>query len=113
MKVPANSEIMRYCMERVAETDISQNNWADIGPMLIIESVPHFDLGRYAKSKWVFCPLDHYDAPANIFGPESGKVCVGDAHAIHLWNEEARRGGIDKFGSYPGSLFEQLKRSVE
>jgi hypothetical protein len=113
MKVPSNSEIMRYCMERVAETDVKANDWADIGPALIMESVPRFDLVRYAKSKWFFCPLDHFDAPANIFGPESGKQCVGDAHAIHLWNEEARRGGIDKFGSYPGSLFEWLKRSVE
>jgi hypothetical protein len=113
MKVPVNSEIMRYCMERVAETDVKTNDWADIGPALIMEAVPRFDLGKYTKSKWVFCPLDHYEAPDNIFGPESGNQCVGDAYAIHLWNEEARRAGIDKFGSYPGSLFDYLKRSVE
>jgi len=114
IKAPANSEIMRYCMTRVAMTDTSKNDWADIGPHLIMDAVPRYDLQRYAKSKWVFCPLDHFNAPANIFGPDSWNVeFPPETCAIHLWNEEARRAGIDKWASHPGSLFDRLQRSVQ
>jgi hypothetical protein len=114
IKMPAGCELARYCVEAIAATDTMKNGWPDIGPNLLIEATGRYGLQNYAHPHWDFCPLHYFEAPNNVFGPDSAMRCVGDAHAIHLWNEEARRAGIDKFGPQLGSsLFESLKRSVE
>jgi hypothetical protein len=114
IKVPQCCDLMHWCQDEVSRTNTRTNGWADIGPMLLMRGVPLFGLEKYAKSKWVFCPLDHFDAPANIFGPDSQMArFTEDTHAIHMWNEEARRAGIDKFAFHPGSLFERFKELVQ
>jgi len=114
IKSPPGSNIMRRCLERISMTDTMHNGWADIGPILLIEEVPKCGLQQYAKSKLTFCPLDHYDAPDCIFGNGSGllEFCSTDTRAVHMWNEEARRAGIDKYSSYPNSMFETLQRRI-
>lgn len=63
--------------------------------------------------------------PFTFFYPISGGNChcifdeilakdvefFHDTYAIHLWNDQISKKGMDKDGAYaPGSLFEQLKK---
>ena len=113
IKVPPKSPIIEFCLQQSLLMDTKTNHWSQIGPGLLMDAYHRFNLEQFLQPNYVFCPLPFFDAPGNVFGPDSGNQCVGNARSIHLWNEEARRAGIDKFGSHPGSLFEYLKRSVE
>ena len=109
IKVPARSEIMQFCVQRVEETDTKTNEWSQIGPGLLMESYHRFGLEKYLKTYMTFCPLDYFDAPANIVGPTSGRYNFPSiTYSVHLWNEEMRRVGVDKNAEYPGSLYARL-----
>jgi hypothetical protein len=109
VKVPAGCELMERCLDRIEKTDLKTNSWPAIGPENLEESAISLGLQSYMKPKNVFCPLDHFYAPPNIFFPESGSTKFGpETYGVHLWNEEMRRFNLDKNAAYPGSLFARL-----
>jgi hypothetical protein len=110
IKAPANSEIMSFCLSQVGAIDTTKNDWADLGPAMLMDAVPRFGLQKYARDKEAFCPLEHYDMPGNIFGDGTWNTKFSDeTYAVHLWNEESRRAGVDKNGQHPNSLFSRLR----
>lgn len=111
MRAPRGSAVMRYCIDRIAQTDTTKCGWAEIGPALVLAAVRKFGLRHEPHKR--FCPIHYFEAPGNVFGPGSDAVSFGpETFAVHLWNEEARRGGIDKFAQHPGSLFARLSESI-
>jgi hypothetical protein len=109
IRAPKNSAVMRYCIDRIAQTDTGNCGWAEIGPALVLSAVRKFGLRHEPHQR--FCPIHYFEAPGNVFGPGSDTAFFGpETFAVHLWNEEARRAGIDKFAAHPGSLFERLAR---
>lgn len=113
IKVPSGSEMMQWCLNRIADTDTSKNSWSAIGPALLLTGHRNFKLQQNVKKHEVFCPLNYFEAPDNVFGSKSGQVEFGeDTFAVHLWNEESRRAKIDKYAIYPGSLYERLQQEM-
>ena len=111
IKVPANSEIMTFCVKQVEMMDTKTNHWSQIGPGLLMDAYHRFGLERYLRTYWTFCPLDYFGAPANVISPSHGDYQFPkETYSVHLWNEEMRRAGADKDASYPDSLYERLER---
>ena len=109
IRAPKNSAVMRYCIDRIAQTDTGNCGWAEIGPALVLSAVRRFGLRHEPHQR--FCPLHYFEAPGNVFGPSN--VTFGpETFAVHLWNEEARRAGIDKFAEHPGSMFARLSEAI-
>jgi hypothetical protein len=110
IKVPAESRLMFNCLNKVLATDVQKTEWAGIGPILLRNEYAKLKLDRYMKSRWVFCPLNFFEAPANVIGPDTWMYKFPEeTYSVHLWNEEMRRAGVDKNAKYPNSLYERLK----
>lgn len=107
IRVPAGCDLMRFALEQISETDLSQAGWSTIGPQLMQRIVRRFRLESFVKSPKTFCPIPWWDArlmTKTTFG-------LNNSYAVHLWNEMWRQQKLDKNGDYPaGCLFEQLKR---
>ena len=111
IKVPAQSEIMSFCVDQVERTDTKTSHWSQIGPGLLMDAYHRFGLERYLKPYHTFCPLDYFGAPANVISPSHGDYQFPqETYSVHLWNEEMRRGSVDKDASYPGSLYDRMER---
>jgi hypothetical protein len=110
IRAPKGSPVIKYCIDRIAGIDTKKSGWAECGPMSILLALKKF--GMKPEPSVRFCPLHYFEAPGNVFGAGSDAVQFSpETYAIHLWNEEARRAGIDKFADYPGSLFDRLRRA--
>ena len=115
IKVPAGSEIMRWCVEQVQKTDTRTNTWSQIGPVLLKAAVERFDLTKYIQDGYVFCPLGWQDCPEAFLSPIPPRINP-QAYCIHLYNEmwqpsgSENRKSADKDGNYPSTcLYSQLK----
>ena len=86
IKVPAGSEIMRWCVEQVQKTDTRTNTWSQIGPVLLKAAVEKFDLTKYIQDGYVFCPLGWQDCPEAFLSPIPPRINP-QAYCIHLYNE--------------------------
>ena len=123
IKAPADCDLLKYCLGRIAQMDTMKTPWAALGPSLLMEAVRHFSFQRYVKPSRIFCPVHYFDIgtnglapgpnPGPIMGPTSGRIVFGsDTHAVHMWNESNRRAGLDKNAVPPGSLYERLLRQL-
>ena len=107
IKAPKDSPVINFCYERAAAVDRSTVKWGSIGPSLLMESVLMFDLTEYVVAPATFCPTNWFEA--EVDPPMHNRAIPGNAHSVHMWHEMWRRGGIDKDGTFPGSLYESLK----
>lgn len=109
IKAPRGSPVMEYawgiCRAKQPETLV----WGEAGPRLMAESVKRLWLDQFVMGPRIFCPFG-YAEWNEVLNPN--KVWdLGDAYAIHLWNEMWRRHRQDKNESYhPDCLYERLKR---
>lgn len=115
IKVPAQSNFMRSCLDVVTHVDTTTNEWPALGPAVMLQMVQQFGFQHFVQPHGVFCPLNYFEAPGNLIAPGTGSVRFPDeTRAIHLWNEEWRRAGADKDAEFPpDSLYERLKRSAD
>jgi hypothetical protein len=114
IKAPKNSPVMQYCLNKIDRMDVSRSEWAAIGPIMLRETYQPLRLGHYMKPHHTFCPLHYFEAPANVFSFGTWDIQFpSSTYSVHLWNEEARRSGIDKYAAHQGSLFERLKETVQ
>lgn len=110
IKAPVRSELMLKCYEGVLLQDVRRTEWAAIGPILLRNTYASLGLQKYMKDRWTFCPLNYFEAPANVIGPDTWMYKFPEeTYSVHLWNEEMRRAGVDKNAKYPNSLYERLK----
>lgn len=113
IKAPRNSPVMQYCLNKIDRMDLTRSEWAAIGPIMLRETYQPLRLGHYMKPHQTFCPLHYFQAPGNVFGLGTRDTQFpSSTYSVHLWNEEARRAGINKYAVHPGSLFERLKEMV-
>jgi len=108
IKVPPNSPAMEYAWETCRAKLPEKLIWGEVGPRLMASSIKRLSLERFVMSPQVFCPFG-YTEWDEVLNPN--KVWdLGDAYAVHLWNEMWRRNGRDKNQSYdPACLYERLK----
>jgi len=107
IKVPQHSDIMNMCYEKALSVDRDTVGWGTIGPKLLFESIFKCCLEEYVVSYSVFCPTNWFDAEKDP--PMHNRAIPERSYAVHMWQEMWRRKGIDKDGSFPGSLYERLK----
>ena len=82
------------------------------GPMVLTNALKYFDLFDLCKPHTYFYPI-HFLNWDSVFDETyaGGYVFNEHTHALHLWNEMLRKGGIDKNATFlHNSLIEQLKR---
>ena len=109
IRAPKGSDLIKHCIERIAGIDTMKSSWAECGPMTILLALKKFGMKPEPSAR--FCPLHYFEAPGSVFGTGSDQAQFDpETYAVHLWNEEARRAGIDKFADHPGSLFDRLRQ---
>lgn len=111
MKVPAGSDVMRYCWDKAKTIERKTVQWGTIGPKLLTKAVFSLNLEEYARSPATFCPVEWFIAEKDPVVPSPPDI--SRSYAVHLWHEMWRRARIDKNGVYdPECLFERLKRDI-
>jgi len=109
-KVPKESKVIEYCLTRLNGMNVKTTEWAALGPILLREAYAYFNLQKFMQPRNVFCPLNYFEAPANVVGTGTWNYRFPEeTYSVHLWNEELRRAGVDKDAKHPNSLFERLK----
>lgn len=120
LKVPAESEIMLYCMQRThseSKASLAEKSFQDLGPTLVSQAVRDLRLEKYILPGDTFDPV-HWDRALDIVDPEV-KWDLSKSYAVHLfhamWN-----GGHESHNyvaspntdaTFPeGCLYERLKR---
>ncbi len=115
IKTPANSDALKWCLERALEKDKTKLVWGEIGPRMLSKSITIHDLEDYVQSPETFCPIDWFDCVTLLGSPTQipyilPKESESWGYGIHLWNEMWRRRDIDKNKVFnPDCLFEHLK----
>lgn len=102
------SEIMRYCLDRFAEKDVTRIVHGETGPSLLTEAILACDRkDAVLESGLVFSvPWWQYD---RLLAPD--ELSFDHCAAVHFWNAMLISNQIDKNGRFPGnSAFEHLKR---
>lgn len=84
--------------------------WGEFGPAGFTAAARHLGFDAQALPAWHFYPV-HYRQWKAVFEPNDIAI-VGEARALHLWNEMMRRETcFDKNGRFASdSIFEQLCR---
>lgn len=99
---------------RFLEGNVRGNiKWGENGPKGFTRALRHFGRIDQALSPTVFYPVHYREWKAPfVAGTPELSARIEHSHAIHLWNEMARRNrGFDKNADFPSdSLYEQLCR---
>lgn len=106
-KCQPGSKVLRYCLDRFAEKDVTKIVHGETGPSLFTSAI-------------LACGKDAEVLPADVF-PVSWWEChrlffdeelsIDRCAAAHFWNAMLDSEKLDKNAAYaPGSAFEQLKR---
>jgi Alpha 1,4-glycosyltransferase conserved region/Glycosyltransferase sugar-binding region containing DXD motif len=110
IRVPPDSDIMRWAWEACQAMDPRELTWAQAGPILITRAVEHFALQPYVLPPETFCPVPYREWDRVLEPISLGESSI-QPYAIHLWNEMWRRAGRDKDGRYDDRcVYEQLKQ---
>ena len=110
IKAPRGSEAMKFAWDFCNARDPMSLRWGETGPALVQQVVERFALHDAVQPPSVFCPIPFWEWRRIV----EIDVPLGDAHAVHLWNELWRRNGVDKDASYePASLYERLKTATD
>jgi glycosyl transferase-like sugar-binding protein len=113
IKVPTNSELMKFCYETACQYEGHEMSWGTIGPALLRDAVCRFGLQRFA-SHWDFFPINwsHYRefVSGSILATVIWHLFCRKALVIHLYHEVWRQNGLDKNGTFDrNSIYERLK----
>lgn len=107
IKAPVNSAAIAHAFRIAESKDPRKIQWGEIGPRLMGEVMKMFDLEKYQKPYYTFCPISDW---RRFLQPYVAGLHP-EAYAAHLWNEGWRLAKQDKDSAYhPDCLYEQLKR---
>jgi len=109
IKVPAKSEIMRWCWEKCLEMEIPNMVWGSSGPSLMKTAIENFELENHVCSPQTFCPIPWWDVE-KLPDPDVALTIPRTAYAVHLWGN-LWKGDRETF--LPGSLYAKLKDGLE
>jgi mannosyltransferase OCH1-like enzyme len=105
IKAPIASEVMAYAWSVCQAKEPERLVWGETGPRLMSEAVKKFQLDKYCKPYYMFCPISEW---RKVLEPNI--AIHPQAFAVHLWNEEWRLANQDKNGRHHRNcIYEQLK----
>ena len=86
--------------------------FGETGPKGLTKVLKHYNLTHLACPTHYFYPVHHSSTTAFYeSGARFSPDCFENAYTLHLWNDIARRAGIDKNATFAeDTLIEQLKR---
>jgi hypothetical protein len=103
--VPAESELMRRCLDHLRNTDLGRARWGEVGPSLLGRKAAELRMEEAMQPPEVFYPVDAPDFWRCI---RPGQA-LPDATAVHLWAQLWRHYAINPDGRFPEtSMYEQL-----
>ncbi len=106
IKLPANSEIAKYCYTYASQIDRNTLDWGTIGPKLLTKAIFLHKLDKFVESPTCFCPINWFDAQQDP--PMHRDVNLDCSHAVHLWHEMWRRKSINKNEFHSNTLYGKL-----
>ncbi len=108
-KSPAQSDLLKHCLDVCKAKDKMKVEWGEIGPHLLDQSVKQFGLARYALSPRVFNPVNWFEVE-QLVSPDFDLSRLNDSYAVHLWDHMWTHVDLETADSgSPGSLYGRLK----
>lgn len=124
LRFPPGDPLIRYCLDRSMEVDLSSAEYGAIGPALVERAVKETGAADTVVPWRTFCPIGvrqvrslvcgsptlqgHRVAQALLQRPVS--VIDSRSYGVHLWHEMWRHAKLDVAGHYPASsLYERFK----
>jgi mannosyltransferase OCH1-like enzyme len=105
-KSPRASPVLRYCLDRLAEKDLTRIIHGETGPLLITAAIRACETEDAVLGSPFPVPYWEYE---RLFFDES--LVIEPCVAVHFWNAMLRSAQFDKNGKFPeNSVFERLKR---
>ena len=98
LRMPQDSELIKYLIKNSVEFDKSKIVWSEIGPLLVTKGAKKFNVLKYAQTPEVFYPV-HFWQWKKIWSPEYRREVLQkceSAHTLQIWNQFLNREGIDK-----------------
>lgn len=94
IKSPAQSQLMKTCLEASLKKKKEDLEWGEIGPQLLTQWVGQLQLEAYVEPSWRFCAIG-WDEPELLFDPASSWKPPQQAWGLHLNHEILRRAEKD------------------
>lgn len=107
-KSPPGSAVLRYCLDRFAEKDVTKIVHGETGPSLLTSSVIVHDKQAEVLAGDKVFPIAWWEYDRLFFEEE---LSIDSFATVHFWNAMLDSKKLEKNATYtPGSVFEQLKR---
>jgi hypothetical protein len=107
-KSPAGSDVLRYCLDRFAEKDVTRIVHGETGPSLFSASILACEKQASVQPADTVFPVSWWEYERLFFDEE---VSIDGCATVHFWNAMLAAGSLDKNAAYPSqSAFERLKR---
>jgi Alpha 1,4-glycosyltransferase conserved region/Glycosyltransferase sugar-binding region containing DXD motif len=134
LKLPQESPLLDYLIEKSEDRDLSAISYGDIGPKLLQKAVADLGYKRSMAPYEAFCPITWRAVRKIVYHSEplTTKRAIEDvkntlrpfvrpitkpgritrkSYAVHLWNEIWRQNNFDKDDTFDKNcLYEKLKR---
>ena len=108
LRMPQDSELIKFLIKNSVEYDKTKIVWSEIGPLLVTKGAKSFDVLKYAQTPEVFYPV-HFWQWKKIWNKDYKQEVLDkckDAHTLQIWNQFLNREGIDKNKLPKGSAIE-------
>jgi hypothetical protein len=107
-KCSPGSPVLRYCLDRFAEKDVTRIVHGETGPSLFTAAVVACQKQHVVSKGNQAFPVPWWEYERAFFDPD---LSIDNCAAVHFWNAMLSAGNIDKNAQYPPeSAFERLKR---
>lgn len=110
LRMPKESELINFLINRSIEYDKNKIVWSEIGPLLVTKGAKKFNVLKYAQPPEVFYPI-HFWQWKKIWSKEFKQEVLDkskDSYTLQIWNQFLNREGIDKNNLPKGSAIHYL-----
>lgn len=108
LRMPQDSELIKFLIKNSVNYDKSKIVWSEIGPLLVTKGAKKFNVLKYAQTPEVFYPV-HFWQWKKIWDKEYLQEVLDkckDAHTLQIWNQFLNRENVDKNVLPKGSAIE-------
>ena len=108
LRMPQDSELVKFLIKHSVDYDKSKIVWSEIGPLLVTKGAKKLGLLRYAQPPEVFYPV-HFWQWKKIWLPNHKEEVLDkckNAHTLQIWNQFLNREGVNKNKLPKGSAIE-------
>jgi hypothetical protein len=105
---PPGSAVMRYCLDRFAEKDVTRIVHGETGPSLLTASILACEKTAVVLASDTTFPVPWWEHERLFFDEE---LSIKGWATVHFWNAMLDSSKLDRSASFPNqTAFEQLKR---